>query len=541
MKIPKCFRHLVFLTLAIWNLTLSAQKYEAETGILTPGASVEKSTAASGGAYVAMKDGNLKLEIELENAGYFSISISAAAPNGFKTNTFKINGASVEFSYAQNNNFIKKLLVSDIRLAKGKHTLEVVKSWGWINIDFFELTKAEVAEINPREKLVTPNPTPQAQKLYRFLLDHYGKKIISGVMTLNSMDEVNWLKTNTGKEPALVGIDFMHCGRNYSWYNDQVPMNDARNYYNRNGIPALCWHWRDPSRKTEEFYTSKTSFDISKVNDSTSTEYKAMIKDIDYIAAFFLKLQSDSVAIIWRPLHEAAGGWFWWGAKGAAPCKKLYQVMWKRMVEYHGIRNLIWVWTREPGDEAWYPGDEYIDIVGRDIYRQGDFGSQILEFNQTNNLYKGNKLLTISECGSFPDPDNLEKDGAPWSYFMPWYGDFVRKNEHNPLTHWKKTLNHSYVLTLDEMPNLRTYPKGVSVQENRKPGEIRVFPTVVNRMVHVRSEKKLGEVSVYNASGRKVFSDSTEQNQLDIDLGNFLKGVYLLKVEGADSVRLIKQ
>ncbi len=541
MKISNYVKYIALLTLSIWVQSLTAQIFEAENAVLTPGAVVEKSTAASGGAYVAMKDGNLKLEIELGSTGYYAISISAAAPNGFKTNTFKIDGASMDFSFAQNNNFIKKQLVSNLRLSKGIHTLEVVKSWGWINIDYFELTKADVADINPSKELVTPNPTPQAQKLYQFLLDQYSKKIISGVMTLNSMDEVNWLKTNTGKEPALVGIDFMHCGRNYSWYNENTPMNDARNYYNRNGIPALCWHWRDPSRKTEEFYTSKTSFDISKINDSTSTEYKAMIKDIDYIAGLLLKLQSDSVAVIWRPLHEAAGGWFWWGAKGAAPCKKLYQLMWKRMVEHHGLRNLIWVWTREPGDEAWYPGDEYIDIVGRDIYRQGDFGSQFLEFNQMNNLYKGNKLLTISECGSFPDPDNLEKDGAPWSYFMPWYGDFVRKSEHNPLDHWKKTLNHSYVLTLDEMPNLRTYPQGVSVQENRMPGEIKVFPTVVNRVVHVQSKKKLGEVSVYNASGKKVYSNFTEQNQLDIDLGNFLKGVYMLKVEGADSVRLIKQ
>lgn len=25
-------------------------------------------------------------------------------------------------------------------------------------------------------------------------------------MTLHSMDEINWLKSNTGKEPALVGL-----------------------------------------------------------------------------------------------------------------------------------------------------------------------------------------------------------------------------------------------------------------------------------------------------------------------------------------------
>ena len=76
-----------------------------------------------------------------------------------------------------------------------------------------------------------------------------------------------------------------------------------------------------------------------------------MIKDIDYTAGLLKKLQDNKVPVIWRPLHEAAGGWFWWGAQGAAPCKKLWQVMFDRMVNHHGLHNLIWVWTREPNDD----------------------------------------------------------------------------------------------------------------------------------------------------------------------------------------------
>ena len=33
-----------------------------------------------------------------------------------------------------------------------------------------------------------------------------------------------------------------------------------------------------------------------------------------------------------------------------------------------GLNNLIWVWTSETGDADWYPGDQYVDIVGRDLY-----------------------------------------------------------------------------------------------------------------------------------------------------------------------------
>jgi mannan endo-1,4-beta-mannosidase len=274
-------------------------------------------------------------------------------------------------------------------------------------------------------------------------------------MTLQSYDEINWLKTNTGKQPAIIGLDFMHCFRGYNWYNNEEPANDAKNYWNQNGIPVFVWHWRDPSRETEEFYTNKTSFDISKINDTTSLEYKAMITDIDSVAGMLKKLQTANVPVVWRPLHEAAGGWFWWGAKGPQPCKKLYQIMYDRMVNYHGLRNLIWVWTHEPNDDAWYPGDEYVDIVGRDIYKQGDHSSQVSEFNTMNISYGKKKMIALTECGSIPDVDNLVKDAARWSWYMTWYGDYVRNTSWNSLDLWKKMFASTYVLTQDEMPSLK--------------------------------------------------------------------------------------
>jgi mannan endo-1,4-beta-mannosidase len=324
-----------------------------------------------------------------------------------------------------------------------------------------EPVKEETPEVvvptrfNINQSLVNPSPSKEADNLYQFLKANYGKKIISGVMTLNSFDETNWLKANTGKEPAIVGLDFMHSGRNYSWYDDKEPIKDAAAYWQKNGIPVFVWHWRDPSRTTEEFYTKSTSFDVSKINDPESAEYKAMLKDIDYVSEMFKEMQQQNIPVIWRPLHEAAGGWFWWGAKGAAPCKKLYQVMYDRMVNYHKLNNLIWVWTREPNDEAWYPGDEYVDIVGRDIYKQGDHTSQVTEFNALDKLYGSKKMVTLSEVGSIPDVDNLQKDAAAWSWFMPWYGDYTRNSTNNSLELWKKMFASEYVITLDEMPSLK--------------------------------------------------------------------------------------
>lgn len=307
--------------------------------------------------------------------------------------------------------------------------------------------------------LVTSNPTIEAQKLYQFFRSIYGSKIMSSVMTLSSFDEIDWLKNNVGKEPAMIGLDFMHCNRGYTWYDNEQPIKDAIKYWNRNGIAIFSWHWRDPSRITEAFYTKETRFDVSKIFDTSSAEYGAMIHDIDSVASLLKILQSKGIPVLWRPLHEASGKWFWWGAKGPNACKKLYQIMYNRMVHYHGLRNLIWVWTTESNDEEWYPGDAYVDIIGRDLYKKGNHRSHIKEFNKINTSYQGKKMVTLSECGSFPSPDNLLKDQSPWLWFMPWYGKFVRSSSYNSLELWKETLNHEYVITLDEMPSFKSVIK----------------------------------------------------------------------------------
>ena len=398
---------------------------------------------------------------------------------------------------------------------------------------------------NVNTQLVSPNASDATKRLYQFLYDNYGRKIISGVMTLNSFDETNWLLANTGKEPALVGLDFMHCGRSYQWYNELQPIDDARTYYNKNGIPALCWHWRDPSRQTEEFYTAKTSFDVSKVFETASAEYKAMIADIDYISSLLKKLQSENIPVIWRPLHEAKGGWFWWGAKGPEACKQLYRLMFDRMVNYHGLNNLIWVWTREPGDDAWYPGDEYVDIVGRDLYAEGNHSSQYAEWTDMHNRYNGKKLITLSECGSFPDPDNLIVDGAAWSWFMPWYGGFVKDSKHNPLELWQKAMHHDYVITLDEMPDLKTYEpqphpvvtKNAEVNSSR----LRIYPTEFVDSVHIESDREIGTITLVASDGQRISEFTIRQKAISISLGHLARGLYFIKQKNVVLARLIKR
>lgn len=537
---------LILSILAFSLQSVFAQKYEAENAMLAGGAVKTACASCSGGSMVAQNGGNLTFTANITTAGYFDVNIMGATTGGDKTNTLDIDGKTVDFVYSSTT-YSKITVASKTKLSAGAHTVKIINSWGYINIDYIEFISVAGPVYNINQSLVTANPTNEAKCLYQFLKDNYRKKIISGAMTLNSMDEIDWLKQNTGKSPALVGIDFLQTNRGYTWYKDNTPVDDALSFYNKNGIPIMCWHWRDPSRATDNFYSqagnssSYTTFDIKKVNDANSAEYKAMISDIDFVATQLKRLQTANAAVLWRPLHEAAGGWFWWGKDGPS-CKKLWQVMYDRMVNYHGLKNLIWVWTKESNDDAFYPGDTYVDIIGRDYYKTGDHSSIVSEFNTISSKFGNNKIVTISECGSFPDPDNLVADEAGWSWFMPWYGDFVRSATYNSLDLWKKAFASSYVITLDEMPSLKTCVVTAVEEEPQVSNQsLEVYPTRVKDFVTIRSSELVEKIAIYNLSGILQMEQNVSAHQFDVSLSNLSSGAYFLKVNGTKTVKLLKE
>jgi mannan endo-1,4-beta-mannosidase len=317
------------------------------------------------------------------------------------------------------------------------------------------------APFNIAASLVTPQPLPQAINLYNFLKTNFAHKIISGTTANHStnIDEATWVYTSTGKWPALTNFDFIdHTWPNQNWVKYTAPFTLGQEWWNNNGIVGLMWHWRDPLTKSGAFYTADTNFDVSKINDVNSPEYKAMIADIDLIAGYLKEFKTAGIPVIWRPLHEASGKWFWWGAKGAEPCKALWRLMFDRMVNYHGLNNLIWVWTSDVAADAmnWYPGDEYVDVIGMDIYPgENQHGSQYISFNKIRETFGGKKIITLSECGSAPDPALMLEYGDMWSWFMPWNGDYTRSEAHNGVAWWKKFFSYDYVITRDKMPDLK--------------------------------------------------------------------------------------
>lgn len=409
--------------------------------------------------------------------------------------------------------------------------------------------------------LVTKDATEGAVKLYNFLKENYGSKTISGVQTgditgsLKTQLDVKAVYDKSDKYPALVGLDLLMATGHQSdesWFMSYTEnsIKIAEELWKEGGIPAFTWHWK--VGKDSVFYTKDTNFDFTKgflsgttTWDTSSETYKLLVADIDKISKHFQRLQTQGIAAIWRPIHEAAGGWFWWGSKGAEAYKALYALVYDRMVNTNGLKNLIWVWNieRDPAigydykalNGAWYPGDEYVDIIGVDIYNSAfDYNSNVNSYNKIVSEMGTNKIIALTENGPIVTPDNMEKDKAVWSWWMPWYetwdGGFVSQTSDEV---WKTTMADERIITLDEMPGWGTYTEYEDpvCSENAAKGIYEV---------ECSSDYEATTVSVKNYSGTGALNLTNNTDYVNINVKTEATGGYKVYV-GYNTVYGYKQ
>ena len=208
----------------------------------------------------------------------------------------------------------------------------------------------------------------------------------------------------------------------------------------------------DPN-KDYAFYKADTEFDATNATVEGTWENKVFTEDLKNAAAYLKLLRDADITVLWRPFHEAAGGWFWWG-KDAASFKSLWIAMFNYF-KTEGLDNLIWVWTTEGNDADWYPGDQYVDIVGRDVYNK-ETADCVSEYTSIAENY-GNKIVSLSECGTVGLISEQWASGARWSWFMPWYDG--TNEDGSPVVHadeawWKDAMSQEFVVSREELPSM---------------------------------------------------------------------------------------
>lgn len=441
---------------------------EAEDGVMSGEVSIGSAgTGYSGTGYANFKStGSLILTYHAAESGLYDLAIGYSAPYGAKKTSLTVNGQTSEISLPATESYTE-VPGGKVMLNAGDNTFQFDPNWGWYNIDYVKLSAAaSPAPHQVKNKLANPNATVETKALMSYFVEHYGKNIFSGQQTL---EDAEWIKEQTGKYPAILSTDMMdYSPSRVEHGTTSTEVDKAIQWAREGGIVSFVWHWNAPGGLYDipgkewwrGFYADSTAFDVQYALDHPDSEdYRLILRDIDAIAVQLKRLQDAHVPVLWRPLHEAEGGWFWWGAKGPEPAKQLYRLMYERLTEYHQLNNLIWVWNSESPD--WYPGDDVVDIVSVDIYNPaGHYGPSIAKYDSLVNLVNDKKLVAMPENGPIPDPEQLQAYSAHWLFFSTWAGDFIRDGQHNSLDHIQKVFNSEYVITRDELPeNLYTSSK----------------------------------------------------------------------------------
>lgn len=234
----------------------------------------------------------------------------------------------------------------------------------------------------------------------------------------------------TKQYPGIMGIDLACYGIDLMKTDDatwSARICDIVEYCSEGGIITASSHWENPSGNTKGSARCRgllgyddTQSGYEKAFEellTEGTEYNKKWKaELTENARFLKALGDNDVTVLWRPLHESNGGWFWFCTtqNGKTLPASYLQRMWIYMYEYFvdelGLTNLIWNYgpntssnvSDNPGTtmSPWYcyPGDEYVDMVGIDWYTSGNF-----EITTNNNyltlLEKTGKIGAITEFG----------------------------------------------------------------------------------------------------------------------------------------------
>jgi len=190
------------------------------------------------------------------------------------------------------------------------------------------------------------------------------------------------VKEVAGEYPALFGWEIGHLELDKSMSLDSVPFDKMRGFiqqvYAQGGVNTISWHLNNPVEPAKTTW-DKADSTIQKLF-ANKTALKRYNSWLDNVANFLKSLKGpkgEAIPVIFRPFHEHTGGWFWWGRGQATPAQ--YVKMWQYTVDYlrdkKKVHNLLYAYStdrftsREDYLQNW-PGDEYVDIAGFDLYHR---------------------------------------------------------------------------------------------------------------------------------------------------------------------------
>ena len=391
-----------------------------------------------------------------------------------------------------------QITVHGVFLVKGGSEITVNPVKGNICLDYLKLTdSASLGSISYDADGVPSNKNAgkAARDVMDFISGCYGKYIITGQYAADEDNsELDLIYRTTGKYPVIRCSNLSVPRGSYD--DSYQDIEACADWYRNGGIPCVSWFWNAPSEKSS-IRTAETDFRLSDAmtdiniamlsqeeirglygEGKISAGCYSLILDIDSMAGQLTSLKNKGVPVLWRPLPEGSGDWYWWGADGSDSYKWLWKLLYDRLSGYFELDNLIWIWNGQ--SESTLVDPSTYDIAAVDIYRSGekDYGSSYYEnFAAVQKFAGSKKPIALAECGSVPDVYSAYRDNALWSFFGLWFGEYIEdengeySEKYTSSDRLIRTYNSEGALTLDEYRELsgRDDIPEITVQTEKTP------------------------------------------------------------------------
>ncbi|MCY2685535.1 glycoside hydrolase family 26 protein [Salinimicrobium sp. TH3] len=233
------------------------------------------------------------------------------------------------------------------------------------------------------------------------------------------------IKEVAGDFPAVHGYDIGHIELGKTHNLDTVSFALMREHIQKlnekGAIITMSWHLDNP-------VTDGSSWDKTPAvpailaGGEQREKYELWIRRL---ADFFKSLKDEDgnlIPVVFRPYHEMNGSWFWWGGENVSP--EDYKQLWKetqQLLKQNGVHSLLYAYSpntisSEEEFNKYYPGDEFVDILGVDIYNHSE--NEAFTKDVTRNLeivrkkaILADKPFALTETGN----NNFGEDPSWWT------------------------------------------------------------------------------------------------------------------------------
>lgn len=309
-------------------------------------------------------------------------------------------------------------------------------------------TPAEPA-CSPATPLVDSEATPEATCLAA-TLDGWqatGSYGIGQQLNVSSADYLGPLDQLAPDVPAVVGFDLAELEDGETYGFAQPPLDALLALANEGVVLTASWHTPNPSTGLDAGDRSWQDLHALLDPEAGNGPSRRFWADYDAKLELLRRLQTGDdglyrpAAVIFRPLHEANGNWFWW-AQGTDPSdyKALYAAMQQRAADA-GVHNIVWGWspnavTNDTIIDPMSIKPDRLDLAGVDSYEaMQDRGEQDQQLDLTglSELASSVPRVAVTEAGPHGSvkgawdprvvPDTAVIQGLRPVYVMLWFDD----------------------------------------------------------------------------------------------------------------------